>query len=81
MMNINIRDVLTLSDDNKYAVISKAQYENREYFYLIDINNNENMKFCYIEGDELIENNDKELNTKLISLFYNNVNQLLNESQ
>ena len=74
-MNINIKDILTLSDDNRYVVISKAQYENKQYLYLIDINNNENMKFCYINGNEIIESNNKELNTKLIPLFYEKANQ------
>ena len=53
-MNINIKDILTLSDDNRYVVISKAQYENKQYLYLIDINNNENMKFCYIDNYEIV---------------------------
>ena len=69
-MNINIKDILTLSDDNRYVVISKTQYENKEYLYLIDINDNKNMKFCYINGNKIIESNSKELNTKLIPLFY-----------
>jgi len=79
-MNINIKDILTLSDDNRYVVISKAQYENKQYLYLIDINNNENMKFCYIDNYEIVESNNKELNTKLIPLFYE-TSKILLENQ
>ncbi len=78
-MNINIKDVLTLSDDNRYVVASKAKYENKEYLYLIDIKNNENIKFCYLNGDEVVESDDKELNTKLIPLFYDKIKPLFIE--
>ena len=53
---IDIKDILTLSDNNKY------------YYYLIQENNSD-IKFCYENNDELVELNDKELTTKLIPLF------------
>lgn len=76
-MNINIKDVLTLSDKNRYVITSKVNYENKEYVLLIDINNNENIKFCYIDNDEIIEINNKDLVTKLLPLFYNASKDLL----
>ena len=69
-MIINIIDVLTLSDNNKYVVTSKINYNNKSYYCLIDINNYENLKFCYQDSDELVEINDKELVGKLLPLFY-----------
>ncbi len=68
-MNIDIKDLLTLSDKNKYVVVSKIYYDGKDYLYLIDINNSSNLKFCYIENDSVIEITDKELNTKLLPLF------------
>ncbi len=68
-MNIDIKDLLTLSDKNKYVVVSKIYYDGKDYLYLIDINNSANLKFCYIENDSIIEITDKELNTKLLPLF------------
>lgn len=68
-MNIDIKDVLTLSDKNKYVVVSKINYENKNYYYLVDVNSNINIKFCYEDGEELVELNDKELTTKLLPLF------------
>ena len=74
-MNIDIKDTLTLDDNNEYVVVSKAMYEDIEYYYLIDINNTENIKFCYQKGnDELVELNDKELTTKLLPLFLKKIN-------
>ena len=68
-MNIDIKDVLTLSDKNKYVVVSKINYENKNYYYLVDVNSNINIKFCYEDGEELVEFDDKELTTKLLPLF------------
>lgn len=68
-MIINIKDTLTLDDNNEYVVVSKVNYENKNYYYLLDKNNNENVKFCYEENEELVEIDDKELTTKLLPLF------------
>ena len=70
-MSINIKDVLTLSDNNKYVVVSKVLYDNKNYYYLIDLNNDANVVFCYEDGEELVELNDKELTQKLLPLFVN----------
>ncbi len=68
-MIINIKDTLTLDDNNEYVVISKIYYDNKNYYYLLDKNNNDNFKFCYEDNDELVEIDDKELTTKLLPLF------------
>ena len=71
-MIINIKDTLTLDDNNEYVVVSKVNADNRNYFYLIDKNDNSNVKFCYQDNDELVELNDKELVTRLLPLFVEN---------
>ena len=76
-MNINIKDILTLSDNNKYIVVSKVYYNDKDYLYLVDVDNNNNLKFCYLDSDELVEINDKELNTKLLPLFFEKVKNML----
>lgn len=72
-MIIDIKDVLTLDDNNDYVVISKTIYENKTYYYLVDNNNNSNLKFCYEKNDSLVELEDKELTTKLLPLFLKNI--------
>ena len=71
-MTINIKDTLTLDDNNEYVVVSKISVDDKNYFYLIDKNNNSNVKFCYQDNDELVELNDKELVTRLLPLFVEN---------
>ena len=66
---INVKDTLVLDDNNEYVVVSKLNYENREYFYLVDINENRNLKFCYLNGDKLVELENKELIKKLLPMF------------
>ena len=68
-MIIDIKDVLTLDDKNEYVVVSKINYESKTYYYLVDINNNNNLKFCYEDNNELVEIEDKELTTKLLHMF------------
>lgn len=71
-MIINMKDTLTLDDNNEYVVVSKVNVDDKNYFYLIDKNDNSNLKFCYQDNDELVELNDKELVTKLLPLFVEN---------
>lgn len=75
-MEIEYQDIITLSDENKYLVASKVDYNNSKYIYLVDINDNKNLKFAEIENDgvisELDVNIDAELINNLVPLFYNN---------
>ena len=75
-MEIEYQDIITLSDKNKYVVASKVKYNDSKYVYLVDINDNTNLKFAEIEKDnslsELDNFRDEELITQLIPLFYNN---------
>ncbi len=75
-MEIEYQDIITLSDENKYLVASKVSFNNSKYIYLVDINDNKNLKFAEIENDgvisELDVNIDAELINNLVPLFYNN---------
>ena len=77
-MTISIKDTLMLDDNNEYIVVSKGHYNDKDYYYLTDKNNFNNVKFFYQEGDDLVESNDKELNTKLLPLFLKNAKKELN---
>lgn len=68
-MIINIKDTLTLNDNNEYVVVSKLNDGDKNYYYLLDKNNNTNVMFCYEDNGELVEIQDKELTTKLLPLF------------
>jgi len=70
-MNIDIKDTLTLSDNNCYVVVSKVNYGNNTYYYLIDKPTNESVKFCVErpESNALLEIEDKNLIQRLLPLF------------
>ncbi len=76
---INIKDILKLDDGNEYVVVSKLNYENKTYYYIVDINNNSNLKFCYEDNNELVELEDKVLITKLLPIFLNESMKVLKD--
>ena len=78
-MNIDIKDLITLDGINRYVVASKVLYENINYYYLININNNKDILFCYEDINELVEIEDKGLIQKLIPLFFQNTRNILKE--
>ena len=72
---MKMRDVITLDDNNKYAIISKIDYEEKKYYYLVDINNPENLiDFVTILQEELVrvgvlpEDYDFEAHKKLVPM-------------
>lgn len=78
---MEMRDVITLDDNNKYAIISKIDYQEKKYYYLVDINNPENLMFCYEDMGDLVKTNDAELIKKILPLFLEASRDILNELQ
>ena len=78
-MNIDIKDLITLDGINRYVVASKVLYENINYYYLININNNKDIFFCYEDINELVEIEDNDLIQRLIPLFFQNTRNILKE--
>lgn len=74
-MNINIKDILELSDGNEYGVVSKTSYQDKTYYYLVDVVNVENLKFCVEDSNELIEIENKRLIQILLPLFTNEIKE------
>ena len=46
-----------------------AYYQNKDYLYLIDINNNRNIKFAELRDNQVIILKDNELIKTLLPLF------------
>ena len=78
---INIKDIVILSDDNSYVVVSKTNYEDKFYYYLIDINKTENIKFCVenAKNKSLIELEDANLIHRLLPLFLESSSSVLTD--
>ena len=43
-------NVITLDDNNKYIIVSKIIIKDVNYYYLVDIHNVKNIKFCQEKG-------------------------------
>lgn len=58
--------LLTLSDDNKYAVVDYFEMDSFQIIYLIDIDNPANILYGTVENDEIHEINNPELLEKVV---------------
>ena len=67
---MKIKDVITLDDNNKYVITSKVNYKEINYYYLTNINNPDELLFCYEDNNDLVEITDKNITTKLLPLFF-----------
>lgn len=74
-MQINTNCIIILDDHNEYAIVKKLFYQNKNYYYIVDINNNSNLKFCYQDNDTLVEIKNASVLKEIIPLFSNsNIN-------
>lgn len=70
-MNIEVNDLITLNDGDKYIIIKTSIVNQRQYAYIVNINDKDD------DGIVLIENNivklidDPELIKKIIEVFKN----------
>ena len=60
-MDIVEKDVISLSDGISYIVAKKINYNNVNYYCVVDIENGENIKFLFENGDKLFELEDEIL--------------------
>lgn len=77
--SIDIKDYITLDDNNKYLVVSKIIYKEETYFYFVNLNNYSSFKILKLnqETGSLIETENQELIKILLPLFLkNSINEL-----
>lgn len=81
-MNIDIKDMITLSDKIDYIVVSKAIYMEDIYYFLID-KSMKNVKFCKEKTgtDILIEIEASKINNELLNLFLINSKKSMTEEE
>ena len=75
--NIEIQDIITLSNNIDYIVLGKAKFDDIDYLYLLD-NDNYTMNFAAITDNQLVmldNKEDKALINTLIPLFLNNISK------
>ena len=68
-MNINEKDIITLSNDIDYIVVKKVYYNNLAYYYIANINDLADVKFLYEDNNELVEIEEKNHIRTLIDIM------------
>ena len=76
---LEVTNIVTLDDDIEYVVAGKANYEGTIYYYFVDINDNQNMKILYEDGDELAEVDDTVETNNLLPLFMESLKPIIPE--
>lgn len=84
-MGIEIEDIITLDDKKQYVVVSKVNYENSNYIYIVDIHDTSNIKFAEVENSNgkiiisEIGSSEQELLDKILPMFFKQNEQLFNQ--
>ena len=78
IMNIEIGEYLTLTDGIEYVVTSKANYNDKTYYSLMDIKNNENIRICTKENKKLIFITDEDI--ELLRKLYEESKKYIRET-
>ena len=51
---MNVTDIVRLSDKKEYLVAAKIDHKEKTYLCLVDMANNQNVRYCYLDGDEVV---------------------------
>ncbi len=78
-MNIDERDLITLSDNNTYLVAKKINYNNVNCYLVVSTFDNTDIKYLYEKDNKLIEIEDEDLFEKvLVEMFKDtDINKLI----
>lgn len=76
---VNIGYILTLENGNRYVVTGKVKHKNITYYELGNINNMDDMVYCYLEDGMFVNLENQELINILIPLFRLSLEQELEE--
>ncbi|MDD4624245.1 MAG: hypothetical protein GX032_01215 [Tenericutes bacterium] len=73
-MNFEVKSTVTLSDDKKYMVMSKVEYNGKKYMFLINIDDEKDYKFCSLNNEnKLFQIKDEDLIHTIAPLLYKNL--------
>ncbi len=60
-MKLSIYDLVTLSDDKRYIIVSIINHNDINYYLLCDENNPKQYMFCYLKENKLVKVKDNSL--------------------
>ncbi len=69
-MDIREEDIVLLSDDNSYLVAKKVQFDTLNYYCVVNMNDNEDVKILYESNDALIELEDPDTFDCVLAKMY-----------
>ncbi len=72
-------EILNLSNDKEYVVVSSVEYEGNNYVYIIDTDTYKDYRLCKYEDETLKEVKDAELLKVLITKFNTDLKEHLTE--
>jgi len=81
-MNFNIEEIITLDDGREYIVASHAIYENDKYYFFIDYETNNKIKYFKEDKETLgalIEVKNHDLIIKIAPLLVKNASHIFKE--
>lgn len=78
-VKLEIRDIVVLEDNHTYAVTASAILENVEYYFLVDINNSQNIKIGYQDKEEIVMIEDQAIIKSLMPKFGQSVIKTIKE--
>lgn len=78
-MNIEINDVLTLDNNNRFGVCSVVTYEGAKYYYLVEEGNLNKFMICKGNNNKLIQIDDEVLIRRLLPKFLIEAKDILND--
>lgn len=58
---LNIGDIVILNNNKQYAIANITNYENTDYFYVANMNDENDNKICEFIKDNLVEVRDEKL--------------------
>ncbi len=78
-MNYERGDVLTLSNNKNYVVVTTVTYEEKNYVYLIAEEDYSDVMFCECDGESFEKVYNAELIKKLLDLCKKDFEEILRE--
>ena len=70
-MEYNVQDIITLADDKKYMIMSKANKDGITYMFIMNVDNDKDFKFCNLdETKKLFEIKNQDKITSIAPLLY-----------
>ena len=80
-MNVKVNDILSLSNNNKYMVLSKTEIDNIVYLYLINVDKPKDIRIVYLDGNSVSKVKDEVLLDKLKLIFLDNTLNYLKDNK